>query len=155
MLHSVKTVIFKVTLALMPSIKVYLYITEGNVIIGIGMDIVNVERMERAIAHYGARFKNRVFTAGEQAYCDRHVAPWESYAARFAVKEAVFKALGRGCSACGGYTSVEVESGEHGQPVVQLHDNAAMFAGQYGVSRIFVTITHDAGLSAAVAILEK
>jgi holo-[acyl-carrier protein] synthase len=139
----------------MPHNKVYLYIPEAGMIIGVGMDIVKVERMERAIVHYGARFKNRVFTAGEQAYCDRHTSPWESYAARFAVKEAVFKALGWGWSACGGYTSVEVARGEYGQPGVKLHGNAAEFAEQNGVSRIFVTITHDAGISAAVAILEK
>jgi holo-[acyl-carrier protein] synthase len=124
-------------------------------IIGIGMDIVKVERMERAIARYGDHFRNRVFTAGEQEYCDRHAQPWESYAARFAVKEAVFKALGHGWSACGGYTAVEVVRDERGKPGVLLWKKAAEFAEQLGVSKILVTITHDAGISAAVAILEK
>ncbi len=124
-------------------------------IVGIGMDIVKVERMERAIDRHGDHLKKRVFTAGEQEYCDRHAMPWESYAARFAVKEAVFKALGRGWSACGGYTAVEVIRDEHGKPGALLHRKAAEFAEQLGVARIWVTITHDAGISAAVAILEK
>jgi holo-[acyl-carrier protein] synthase len=123
-------------------------------ILGIGMDIVKVERMERAIARHGDHFRNRVFTAGEREYCERHVLPWQSYAARFAVKEAVFKALGRGWSACGGYPSVEVVRDEHGKPGVILHGKAAEFAERLGVSRVFVTITHDAGISAAVAIME-
>ena len=124
-------------------------------IIGIGMDIVKVERMEAAIARFGNHLKNRVFSPREQEYCDRHVMPGESYAARFAVKEAVFKALGRGWTTCGGYTAVEVGRDETGKPEVILHKKAAEFSEQLGVSRIFVTISHDAGISAAIAILEK
>ncbi len=123
-------------------------------IIGIGMDISQVERMERAISRRGSRFRNRVFTPGEQAYCDRKSYPYESYAARFAVKEAAFKALGHGWSECGGYTSVEVASMESGKPGIVLHGLAREFAEHLGVRNLFVTITHDAGISAAVVILE-
>lgn len=123
-------------------------------IIGIGMDIARVDRMERAILRHGDHFRNRVFTPGEQAYCSRKAFPYESYAARFAVKEAVFKALGHGWTECGGYTSVEVVSGAHGKPDVTLHGHAREFADRLGVARVFVTITHDAGLAAAVAVLE-
>jgi holo-[acyl-carrier protein] synthase len=123
-------------------------------IIGIGMDIAKVERMEKAMLRHGAHFRDRVFTPGEQAYCSRKHSPYESYAARFAVKEAVFKALGHGWSQCGGYTSIEVVSGETGKPEVVLHGKAKLFAEQRGVRRAFITITHDAGISAAVAILE-
>jgi len=118
------------------------------------MDIAQVERMEQSIIRHGERFKNRVFTRGEQEYCARKQYPYESYAARFAVKEAVFKALGRGWSECGGYASVEVVSRERGRPDVELHGNSRRFAEELGVRRIFITITHDAGISAAVAILE-
>lgn len=123
-------------------------------IVGIGMDIAQVERMERAIGRRGVRFKDRVFTPGEQAYCDRKSYPWESYAARFAVKEAAFKALGHGWSECGGYTSVEVVSEKSGKPGIALHGRARDFAERLGVKNLFVTITHDAGLSAAVVVLE-
>ncbi|MHB9028286.1 MAG: holo-ACP synthase [Candidatus Latescibacterota bacterium] len=123
-------------------------------IIGIGMDIAKVERMEQAMLRHGERFRNRVFTPGEQAYCSRKHYPYESYAARFAVKEAVFKALGRGWSQCGGYTSIEVVSSTSGKPEVAFHGKAKLLAEQLGVRRAFITITHDAGLSAAVAILE-
>lgn len=121
---------------------------------GIGMDIVKVERMERAIVRHGSHIRNRIFTRGEQEYCAGKADPHECYAARFAVKEAVFKALGRGWSECGGYTSVEVVSGELGKPDVLLHGRAATFAERLGVSRIFVTITHDGGISAATVVLE-
>ena len=124
-------------------------------IIGIGMDIVKVERIEKAITRYGDRFKNKIFNIVEREYCERQSQSGASYAARFAVKEAVFKALGRGCYDCGGYTSVEVGPDERGKPEVFLHSKAAEFSEQLGVSRIFVTITHDAGISAAVVIMEK
>lgn len=124
-------------------------------IIGIGMDVAKVERMEQVMLRYGDRFRNRVFTPGEQAYCSRKHYPYESYAARFAVKEAVFKALGHGWSQCGGYTSIEVVSGETGKPEVLFHGKARILAEHLGVRRAFISITHDAGISAAVAILER
>ncbi len=123
-------------------------------IIGLGMDIAKVDRMERAMIRHGERFRDRIFTPGEQEYCSRKHYPYESYAARFAVKEAVFKALGHGWSECGGYASVEVVFGESGRPEAVLHGKARNFAERLGVARVFITITHDAGVSAAVAILE-
>lgn len=123
-------------------------------ILGIGMDIARVERMERAVLRHGARFLNRVFTPGEREYCSRKHIPYERYAARFAVKEAAFKALGHGWTECGGYSSVETVSGASGEPGVILHGKAGKLAASLGVKRIFVTITHDAGVAAAVVVLE-
>ena len=124
-------------------------------IIGLGIDILRVDRIKQAIDRHGTRFTDRVFTAGEQEYCASKSNSFESLAARFSVKEAAFKALGRGWDACGGFTSVEVVSDAYKRPGVILHGNAKTIADELGVVNIFVSITHHAGISAAVVILEK
>lgn len=123
-------------------------------IAGIGIDLVSIERIETAVARYGGRFARRVFTAGELDYCMSRQRGGESYAARFAVKEAAFKALGRGWDECGGFTSVEVISGGNGRPTVAFHGKAREFAMLAGIACVHVTITHDHGIAAAVVVLE-
>ena len=124
-------------------------------ILGLGIDILRIDRIEQAIDRYGKRFTDRVFTVGEQDYCASKSNSFESLAARFSVKEAAFKALGRGWDACGGFTSVEIVSDAYKRPGVILHGNAKTIADELGVVNIFVSITHHAGISAAVVILEK
>ncbi|MBN1293772.1 MAG: holo-ACP synthase [Candidatus Latescibacteria bacterium] len=124
-------------------------------IIGIGIDIMKVERIKDAINRHGSRFINRVFTLGEQEYCDGKKNNYESLAARFSVKEAAFKALGRGWDECGGFTSVEVVSEPNRRPVVVFHGRAEQFAENLDVKNVLTSITHDSGISAAVVILEK
>ena len=136
-------------------------------ILGIGMDVVEIARVERAAARYGERFLNRAFTPEERDCCSRktrayegsprvraHAGYWESLAARFAVKEAAFKALGCGWSECGGFTSVEVVSDAGARPGIVFHGGAARLAAERGVRRAHVSITHDAGFAAAVVVLE-
>ena len=124
-------------------------------ICGIGIDISQVERIRRAHERFGERFLDRIYTTVEQAYCFRKKYPYESLAARFAVKEAAFKALGHGWSACGGYRSVEVVNEPSGCPTLRFYGKARMIADTLAVSRSFVTITHDGGISAAVVVLER
>ena len=122
---------------------------------GIGIDILKVDRIRQAIDHHGKRFTDRVFTPGEQKYCASKRNAYESLAARFSVKEAAFKSLGRGWDECGGFKSVEVVSDDKNRPSVVFHGRAKQFAKNLNIRNIFVSITHHAGLSAAVVILEK
>jgi holo-[acyl-carrier protein] synthase len=136
-------------------------------ILGIGMDVVEIARVERAATRYGERFLNRAFTPEERDCCSRktrayegsprvraHAGYWESLAARFAVQEAAFKALGCGWPECGGFISVEVVSNAENSPVVVFRGAASSIAAEKGVVRVHVTITHDAGFAAAVVVLE-
>jgi len=123
-------------------------------ILGIGIDILRVERIRESVIRFGDRFLCRVFTDSERRYCEAKPRPYESYAARFAVKEAAFKALGRGWDECGGFTSVEVVSGESSRPSVVFHGKAAAFSRELVVTTAHVSITHDGGVSAAVVIIE-
>ena len=123
-------------------------------IIGVGIDIVRIERIKRTFERYGNRFRNRIFTENEQVYCSQKAHPFESYAARFAVKEAVFKALGMGWDECGGFTSVEVINGEYRQPRVLLHGKARKNADSKDVVNLFTSLTHDGDVAVAVVVLE-
>ncbi len=129
-------------------------ILETTMIIGIGIDFVRTERIERIIGQHGERFINRVFTSGEREYCSSKTTKHESYAARFSAKEAMFKALGRAWAACR-FTGVEVVSDSRGKPEIVLRSSAKMIAEELGVNSIFLSMTHDSGISAAVVILEK
>jgi holo-[acyl-carrier protein] synthase len=122
-------------------------------IIGIGIDIIKTERIEQLDFLHGHRFMNRIFTEGEQKYCSAKSSKYQSLAARFSAKEAVFKALGKGWTECG-FTSVEVITGSSGKPCILLHGAAKKLADEYGVKRIFLSLTHDNGVSAAVVVLE-
>jgi holo-[acyl-carrier protein] synthase len=123
-------------------------------IIGIGIDSIRTERMERIIVLHGERFINRIFTSGEQAYCSGKTMKYESYAVRFSAKEAMFKALGRGWGECG-FTGVEVVSDWRGKPGILLHGCTKIIAEELGVNRIFLSLTHDKWISSAVVILER
>ncbi len=124
-------------------------------ICGIGIDIVRVDRIAQAMARHGCRFTDRIFTASERSYCQSHKRVTESFAARFAVKEAAFKALGRGWDECGGFTSVEVLRASSGCPSILFSGLAERFFRDMGAVSAFVSITHDAGLAAAVVVLER
>ena len=95
-------------------------------ILGIGVDLAEVDRIRDALERpaTGGRFRSRVFTAGEQAYCERRRRKYESYAARFAAKEAVMKALGRGWSREVAWIEIEVVRQRGGRPTIQLHGKA-------------------------------
>jgi holo-[acyl-carrier protein] synthase len=124
------------------------------VILGLGMDVVEIARIARLLAGDPARaerFLARCFTRAERGFCDARRDRAARYAARFAAKEAAVKALGapEGLS----WTDVELERGE-GAPSLCLHGVAKAAADRLGVDRVFVTLTHDAGVAAATVILE-
>ncbi len=121
----------------------------------LGMDLTQIERFELALERQGQRFLDRIFTEAEQAYCERRaVRRTTHYAGRFAVKEAVMKVLGTGWRSGVRWVDIEVLRDPGQAPRVELHGRSAELATERGIERIHVTITHDAGVAAAVAIGE-
>ncbi len=114
-------------------------------ILGIGVDMIEVERVQRAIER-NARFVEKVFTPGELAYSEGKKNKFQHLAARFAAKEAFIKALGRGVP----WASVEVVNLSSGQPTLAVRD-----AATYGFVRAHVSLTHLATYAVAVVVLEK
>lgn len=123
-------------------------------IVSIGTDLVQIARLREAIERRGERLLRRVFTAGEREYCEARRRPETHYAGRFAVKEAVMKALGTGWSAGVRWVDIEVDRPENEAPVVVLHGETARIAEGKGIRRIVISITHDGGMAMAVAIAE-
>jgi holo-[acyl-carrier protein] synthase len=109
-------------------------------IVGLGVDICEIERMERALARH-PRMRERVFTPEERAYCDSKARPAESYAGRFAAREAVIKALGgyRGK----GWQDISVSRDPSGAPSIVLAGNAKRRADRLGITKVMVTFTHE------------
>lgn len=124
-------------------------------ILGIGVDIVGIDRVRGVLGRHGHRFTERVLTAEEQAYCSRHADPAPSLASRFAAKEAALKALGTGLAAGINWRDVEVVRAPSGAPGLRLHRRAGEIAAQLGVQRQHLTLTHDAGVAVAVVVLES
>jgi holo-[acyl-carrier protein] synthase len=123
-------------------------------IIGTGIDIVEVARFRKILAGASERFINRVFTPEEQRYCLARQDPAPHLAARFAAKEAVFKALGTGWSQGVKWIDVEVQRREEGTPVILLHGAAQEIAASKGTGKIHLSLTHTSNWAAATAILE-
>jgi holo-[acyl-carrier protein] synthase len=124
-------------------------------VIGTGIDVVEIERVARSIERYGSRFLERVYTDGEIAYCQRKRRnAAESFAARFAAKEAGAKALGTGIGFGVTWRELEVGREPAGRPLLLLHGRAAEIAASLGVRRSSLSITHTRTQSMALVILE-
>lgn len=127
-------------------------------IVGTGIDVVEVARIRTAIDDEltGTRFRDRVFTAAEQTYCEgRGVGRYESYAVRFAAKEAFAKALGCGFGAALGWRDVEIGRVPDGRPIVHLAGTGAATAVAAGVARVHVALSHTRALAIAQIVLER
>jgi holo-[acyl-carrier protein] synthase len=124
-------------------------------IVAVGLDLARIDRFEKVHARHGDRLLERLFTDGERAYCDRRASRMASYTGRFAVKEAVMKALGTGWSSGVSWRDIEVVRASGAAPELRLHGSTARIAREKGIVRIHITITHDAGVAAAVAIAER
>jgi len=114
-------------------------------IIGTGVDLAEVDRIQAALEdpRIGQRFRDRVFTEKEIAYCEKkRRGKYESYAGRFAAKEAVMKALGRGWGANVRWLDIEIVRARSGKPDIALHDKTARLADQLGIRRWALSITH-------------
>ena len=123
-------------------------------VLGIGVDLVSVERIAILRRRHGSRFLARVFTEHELRDHGIESAPDERLAARFAAKEAVMKALGTGWAAGVGFKQIEVSNLPSGQPVAQLTGQAAERARLLGAEHIHLTISNQQQWAVAVALLE-
>jgi holo-[acyl-carrier protein] synthase len=123
-------------------------------ITGIGIDVVQNERIRDSVARFGDRFTNRIYTEGEKEYCSKTANPALHYAARWAAKEAAFKALGTGWSAGVKWKDIEVVRLTSGKPELHVYGEALAHATAMGATRFHVSLTHDQLISCAVVIFE-
>lgn len=123
-------------------------------IVGIGVDIVEVDRIRASIGKHGERFLNRIYTEAEREYCDRMRDSAVHYAARWAAKEALLKAIGTGMREGVKMKDAQILKLESGQPTMTLDGRAKEIADGLGARKIHVSLTHDAGQSVAYVVLE-
>jgi len=122
-------------------------------VLGIGIDIVETERIEQSLQKFGDRFLKRVYHPGEIAYAKSMKFPALHFAARFAAKEAISKAFGTGIGKQLGWADMEIRRKESGEPYVILHGKGAELAKKRGVSQVLVSLSHCKAYSAANAVL--
>ena len=126
----------------------------GGVIIGTGIDLVEIQRMARIRERHGRRGLERLFTPQEVEYCMSLVTCDASFAARVAAKEAFFKAIGTGRHKGGLWRDVEVVRMRTGAPALRLHGRAAAHAKRRGVTRLHLALSHAHGIAVAQVVLE-
>ena len=124
-------------------------------IFGIGTDIIEVKRMEKHLDGNDA-LREKLFTKAEQLYSEKgKVTVWQRYAARFAAKEAFFKALGTGYRYGMAFHEIEVKNDELGKPFIEPHGKVKEFLGKQKVKEIHLTISHVKEMASAFVVLEK
>ncbi len=121
-------------------------------IFGIGIDVVEVARIASAIERHGETFLMKIFTPAEREYCETRKTPAMHYAARFAAKEAVSKALGTGIGRNAGLRDLEILNDPAGAPKLHLSGAAGIFAKEHGITDIQISLTHAREYAAANAI---
>jgi holo-[acyl-carrier protein] synthase len=126
----------------------------SKMILGTGIDIIEVARITSSYEKFGERFVNRILVAGEIAYCLGHRRPGPFLAARFAAKEAVSKAFGTGIGAELGWQDIEIRRRESGEPLVVLLGKGQELFAARGARKLHVSLTHTEQYAAAMAILE-
>jgi len=127
-------------------------------VVSVGIDLIEVERIMKAVddPRIGSRFRQRVYTQAEIDYCEKkRRGKYESYAGRFAAKEAVMKALGRGWGAKVRWLDIEVARSRSGKPEIVLHDKTAALANELGIRRWALSITHTAQHGMAYVVAES
>ena len=124
-------------------------------IVGSGIDLVEIGRIHQSMERFGQRFLDRIFSGAEQAYCLRKRKAAESLAARFAAKEAGAKALGTGISRGVHWLEIEVVRAPGGKPSLLFHGRAAEIAATLGATHTALSLTHTADLAMASVILEN
>ena len=121
---------------------------------GIGVDVVKVDRLVESLERFGQRMEARLFTDGELEYCRRHKNPLPHLAARFAAKEAAFKAIGTGLSGGVGWKQAEVIQPGGQQPRIEFHGAALERFRALGCNGVHLSLTHDGGLAIACVVIE-
>jgi holo-[acyl-carrier protein] synthase len=124
-------------------------------VLGVGTDLIEIARIQQSVARFGDRFLQRVFTQREIAYCRRKKNAAESFAARFAAKEAGAKALGTGISQGVAWLELEVARLPSGRPTLQLTGRAAQRARDLGVVTVSLSLTHSRDIALAVVVMEN
>ena len=124
-------------------------------VVGLGTDLMEIDRIEESIARFGERFLARVFTPAEIAFCRKKKNAAESFAARFAAKEAAAKALGTGMSRGIGWQEIEVVRRPGERPEIVFHGRAAERAKALGVASAAISLTHSREIAMAVVVLEN
>lgn len=124
-------------------------------IVGTGIDVIEVPRVAATIDRFGRRFLQRIFTDGEIQYCQSKANRVERFAARFAAKEAGMKALGTGWNRGVRWRDIEVQRQPGGRPTIVFHGKAAEFASKLGTTRVAISLTHTAAEAIAHVILES
>ena len=123
-------------------------------ILGIGIDIFEVARIQASHERFGERFLNRILRPNEISYCLSYKAPGPFLAARFAAKEAISKAFGTGIGAQLGWRDMEIGRRESGEPFVILHDGGLKLLQARGGRNVWISLSHTQTHAAAVAVLE-
>ena len=123
-------------------------------ILGLGIDLVEIERIRGVYERHGERFLHRILRPDESAYCLAHKDPLPFIAGRFAAKEAIAKAFGTGISSQLGWLDMEVRHKESGAPYVVLHADGLSLLHQRGAQTVHLSLSHTAQHATAVAILE-
>ena len=123
-------------------------------ILGIGIDIIEVARVQGSVERFGDRFLKRVLLPDEIAYCQLHKSPGPFVAVRFAAKEAISKAFGTGIGAQLGWHDMEVRRKESGEPFVVLHGGGKQLFETRGAQRLLISLSHTQNYATAVAVLE-
>jgi holo-[acyl-carrier protein] synthase len=121
----------------------------------VGIDIVEVKRIEKILKKWGAKFTGRVFAEGEIIYCRNKVYPSIHYAARFAVKEAFLKCLGVGIGGAIALRDIEVHNNDAGRPELHLHRNAKDILKDRGITGTHVSISHTEHYATAIVVFER
>ena len=123
-------------------------------IVGIGIDLVEIDHIQRLLDRYGDVFVQKVFTPEEIAFCSTKARPAENYAARFAAKEAALKAIGTGVQKGMGFKDVWIEREAYRAPRLVLRRGAQSKAAELGIKRFHVSLTHTAQYAAAYVVAE-
>lgn len=123
-------------------------------ILGTGIDIIEVARVEGSVERFGERFLRRVLLPEEIAYCQQHKSPGPFIAVRFAAKEAISKAFGTGIGSQLGWQDMEIRRKESGEPYVVLHGGGQQLFEARGAKQLLVSLSHTVNYAAAVAVLE-
>lgn len=122
-------------------------------IIGIGLDLVSIDRIRALTERWQDRLLRRLYTEGERRYCLERASPYASLAGRFAAKEAVLKALGTGWSNGVSWLDIQVLNDHAGRPVAAVDGRVAALFREAGISGVHISLSHDAHYAIAEAIL--
>lgn len=125
----------------------------GGKVIGLGVDIIDVQRIQSSHKRHQERFLERIYTQAEQAYCMDIKNPYPHLAVRFAAKEAVAKAFTTGIGEFLAWKSIEVAKGDRSQPIIRLNEQGQALLKEVGGSNVLISLSHTATLGHATAII--